>query len=188
MARRGDRGLFVFWHCRHPHSPFVLDADGNLHGRPDTSFAAGLDPRKVFENYLEQTRLADALFGRFVDALRDAKIYDHSVILVTSDHGLRTSSALQPPGYPAVMNGLTPNIPFLLKAPGVLPGRREDDVQHVDLVPTILDLADVPIPAQEFEGTSILAPDRPARPKVISRRGVDYVLDAGSGLWRARAK
>ena len=34
----------------------------------------------------------------------------------------------------------------------------------------------------------MLAAERPARPKIFSMGSVDYVLDAVSGLWRARAK
>jgi hypothetical protein len=188
VAGRSGPGLFVWWHCRLPHSPFVHGADGKLHGRPDTSFAAGLDPQKVYENYLEQTRWTDTLFGHFLAALRRLRIYDRAIIAVTSDHGLRAPGKLQPSGYPAVMNGLVPNIPFLLKSPRVPPGRHEEDYQHVDLVPTLLDLLGVPIPPEAFDGSSVLGPRPPDRPKVFSRRGVDYAFDVPSGLWRARAK
>jgi hypothetical protein len=188
VALRSGPGLFVWWHCTLPHSPFVYGADGTRHGRPETSFAAGLDPQKVYENYLEQTRWTDAIFGHFLDALRDLRIYDRAIIAVTSDHGLRATGKLQPSGYPAVMNSLVPNIPFFLKSPRVRAGRHEDDYQHVDLVPTLLDLLEVPAPADAFDGASVLAPRPPNRPKILSRRGVDYELDAPSGLWRARAK
>ena len=39
------------------------------------------------------------------------------------------------------------HVPFLLRAPGLAPGRREEVVSHVDLMPTLLELAGLALPA-----------------------------------------
>jgi hypothetical protein len=186
-------GRLTYWHCMLPHTPFIYAADGTLHGRRETCFAPpkpgfeSYDPNVVLSNYREQVRFVDTLVGRFIDRLKNEGLYDRSVIVITSDHGLRCFwGELEPPGYPAVLGGFTPRIPLLIHGPSVKPGRYDVDYQHIDFAPTLLNVLGCPFDPAEFEGVSAFARERPARPKVmLDRRGNRrYELDETDGFWR----
>jgi hypothetical protein len=82
----------------------------------------------------------DACFGRFVDYLKEAKIYDDSVIVVTSDHG----DALGEYGRYSHSSHLYPEvvrIPLIIKVPREMNGRLQADERRpsflIDIVPTM---------------------------------------------------
>ena len=184
-------GRFTYWHCSVPHAPFVFDREGNLHGRKANHFYPGIpgvpghDPREVLDNYREQVGFADRILGRFLDRLQAEGIYQDAVVVVTSDHGLRSwHGELEPAAYPELRSGWTPRVPLLIKAPGLAPGPRAVDVQHVDLAPTLLRLLDVPYDPSAFQGRSALEDHPPRRKIFISVDGRAYVDEPPSGLWR----
>jgi arylsulfatase A-like enzyme len=69
-------------------------------------------------------------------------------VLLTADHG---ESFGENGRYFSHTHTTTPNVarvPMILRAPGLSPGRREDVVHHVDVLPTLLDLAGIAIPPE----------------------------------------
>jgi arylsulfatase A-like enzyme len=48
-------------------------------------------------------------------------------------------------------------VPIVFAGPGIAPGPRSTPVSHIDLAPTLLDLAGVPQPPSGFHGTSLAA-------------------------------
>lgn len=195
----------IYWHCLLPHYPFVYAPDGSKHGRPNVALSKA--PRwymasddegeysveAVLNNYRDQIRYVDSLLGRFVRTLKREGLYDRAVVIVTSDHGIRTFGELEPPGYPKQLGHWTPRIPLFVKAPGVKPGRYEVDYQHIDLVATLLEVLGCPGRAGDTEGVSAFDPVRPRREKVIEStlplvRTDRYVYDAQAGLWRLTSR
>ena len=191
IDRDASRGRVTYWHCSVPHGPFVFTREGELHGRPANRFYMGIpgvpghDPQEVLRNYREQVGFADRILGRFLDRLAAEGLYDESVVVVTSDHGLRTwYGDLEPPGFPDVRGGWATRVPLLIKAPGLAPGPRAAEVQHVDLAPTLLRLLDVPYDPAAFQGRPALEEHPPRRRIFISGDGVPYVFDPASDLWK----
>ena len=179
-------GTLVYWHCPLPHPPYILTADGQLHGRQPTTFSSPWEEReKAWENYLEQVGLVDNIVGRLVRRLKEEGIYEEAFLVITSDHGVRSGGWNEPPGYPDVISGLSPNIPVLIDGPGGKPGRRDVDYQHIDFAPTLLDLLDVPYEAGSFEGVSAFSTDRPAREKLFIATN-RYVYDGETGRWHVQ--
>ena len=89
----------------------------------------------------------DAQFGRLLDHLRELGIYDSTLILFVSDHGEEFFE------HGSFEHGQTLYselifVPLVIKFPGGwAAGTRVDaPVQHVDILPTILDLVGVPPP------------------------------------------
>lgn len=99
---------------------------------------------------------SDTAFGVFVADLKAAGLYDSSVIVVISDHGDEfwdhgDVGHAQGPHQELV------HVPFMIRAPGLLPAGRvvETDVEAMDLAPTVLDLAGVPVP-DSMQGLSVI--------------------------------
>ena len=97
-----------------------------------------------YYRHMEQT---DATIGRILDALRDTGQLENTLIVFTSDHGEALGSRM------AVAKGTlfdeSARVPFFVCLPGRIPaGVRDDEtlVSGVDIMPTILDYAGVPIP------------------------------------------
>jgi choline-sulfatase len=115
-----------------------------LYGQ-DMSSEAGW--RKTRAKYFGLVTLVDRAVGQILDALDASGHADDTVVVFTSDHGdmlgdhnLWGKSVLYDPSA---------TVPLLLRAPGRLPGahRVAEPFSQADLVPTLLDLLDQPVPA-----------------------------------------
>jgi arylsulfatase A-like enzyme len=87
----------------------------------------------------------DAQFGRVLDALNGLGLASNTLVIFTTDHGIampRAKCTLYDPGV---------EVAFLLRYParkGWFGGRTFDAlVSNIDCLPTVLDLAGVPVPA-----------------------------------------
>jgi len=114
--------------------------------------------------YAGEVSLVDRWIGFLVERLEDLGLRDDTAVIITSDHGFYLGehgfigkSILRPdeyqslPLYPEVSS-----IPFLVLLPGRACGGRRSRafVQHVDIMPTVLELCGVEVP--EFvEGKSL---------------------------------
>jgi arylsulfatase A-like enzyme len=69
-------------------------------------------------------------------------------VLLTADHG----ESLGEDGYWFMhTHATTPDVahvPFIVRAAGLAPERREELVSHIDVLPTLLELAGLPVPAE----------------------------------------
>jgi tetratricopeptide (TPR) repeat protein len=85
-------------------------------------------------------RAADAAVARLSAALKQHRLYDDATILVVGDHG-EAGSGMS-------LDDMALRVPLIVKQPnGEGAGRRVSaPVQHIDLVPTILDLVRAPEP------------------------------------------
>jgi arylsulfatase A-like enzyme len=98
----------------------------------------------------------DYYVGKLLDEIDDLGLRDNSVVALTADHG---DEFWEHGGY---QHGHTLydeliRIPFIVRGPGVLSKARRvtADVQHLDLMPTLLDLIGRNAPA-EAQGRSLL--------------------------------
>ena len=88
----------------------------------------------------------DSQIGRLLDALERRRLLDRTIVIVTGDHG----ESLGEHGerdhgifvYESVMR-----VPLIIRAPGLAPRRVGDVVRLVDVMPTVLDMLDLPGPA-----------------------------------------
>ena len=108
--------------------------------------------QNLWAHYAAEAELIDRWIGRIIEKISDLSLWDDSVVVVTTDHGMsigehdRTGkSNIHPddprfwPIYPEIGH-----IPFLLAAPGVTCGSRMESImQPVDILPTVADFAGV---------------------------------------------
>lgn len=102
--------------------------------------------------YFGCVTLADECLGRVLNVLEQRGLADDTLVLFHPDHG----EMLGAHGYfqKMVCYEEAAHVPLLVSGPDIEPGRCQALTSHVDLLPTILDYARVPVPAQ-VQGTSL---------------------------------
>jgi arylsulfatase A-like enzyme len=136
MDGRSSRPFFLFLHTYELHNPL----------------AAGRSPFRRALDYI------DGHLGVFLSLLRERGLYDSSLIILTGDHG---SHMLHAEGKCCVHGAghyeENLRVPFVLKLPAGGPtGHRDQLVRHVDILPTVLDVAGLPAGPYGGPGSSIL--------------------------------
>lgn len=176
-------GRVYVLHLLQPHAPYLYTAEGERHGSPYTAFRG--DPEHdalVYRNYEQQTRLVDSLLGMFIDRLQAEGLYDRASIAITSDQGPRAPAGFVASPYAAGISRETPNVPLLIRSPRLKPSVSDIDYQHVDFVPTLLDLLGIE-PLAPMAGVSALSPRRPVREKRFFWFDRLYVYQPETDLW-----
>jgi len=113
----------------------------------------------------------DAQVGRILHALDETGLTDRTIVVFTTDHGF----ALGEHGHwgKHCLHEPDLRVPLMIRDPDHRPGRTAALTEHVDLYPTLCDLADLPRPGHWLEGTSALPqladPRRPGKPAVLSQ-------------------
>lgn len=113
---------------------------------PGASFANdGAATASAPDAYDVSTAQADASIGKLVQYLKAHQLYDRSTILVVSDHGEGLGDGGEQ-GHGLLVSESALRVALIVKPPAGdgRPGRVATPVQHVDVVPTILDLAKAP--------------------------------------------
>lgn len=116
-------------------------------------------------HYCAESELVDRWIGRIFEKLTDLGLWDNSIVVFSTDHGInlgehnRTgksnandSDSRRWPIYPE-----TAHIPFLISAPGLQGGRSVQTLgQPADIIPTIMELADIQAEfPEELHGCSL---------------------------------
>ena len=115
------------------------------------------DPGAASEtSYNAAVTAVDAAVGKLVATLRASKLYDDTLIVVASDHG-KSLGAHGEETSGVFLYDETIRVPLLLKLPqNQNAGKRvAARARLVDIAPTILEIAGVPVPSQ-MQGQSLL--------------------------------
>jgi Sulfatase len=100
----------------------------------------------------------DACVGEFLAALAARGLTDSVIVVVTGDHGLRTSAEFGSVGERMQLGELSFNVPLLIYAPGMFDGpvRIPFVTSHIDLAPTLLAMAGIHDAPLLIEGGNML--------------------------------
>jgi arylsulfatase A-like enzyme/Flp pilus assembly protein TadD len=115
------------------------------------------DPEVASEaSYNAAVTAADAAAGKLIAALRASKVYDDALIVVAADHG-QSLGAHGEQTHGVFLYDETIHVPLLLKLPANQnAGKRVvAKARLVDVAPTILEIAGLPVPSQ-MQGQSLL--------------------------------
>lgn len=106
--------------------------------------------------YDEKIARADARFAHFLAEFRKLGLADNTVFVLTSDHGTELHE------HGRFDHGFTLydellRVPLVIRPPGSRVGKRVTErAGSIDLMPTLLDLLDVPAPRTQLRGTSLV--------------------------------
>jgi arylsulfatase A-like enzyme/Flp pilus assembly protein TadD len=173
LREQQGKRVLLWLHLYEPHDPYEPR-------EPYLSRYAG-------RPYDGEVAWSDELFGRFEDGIRGLGLGDaDTALVVTSDHGEglgEHDESLH--GFFAYQTTL--RVPFLVRAPGIPPGRRlERTVRLVDVFPTVLELAGLPPVTEPLAGRSLAAALRgapePAEPTTYAETLVPLLQFGWSDL------
>ena len=190
---RDPRPFFLWLHYVNPHTPYdppeknleVFSGDGivprghelekviGYHGGVNRNLA--LEDEMHWGDYIDrydaEIHVADQHIGRVLQALENGPYSETTLVVFTSDHGesLGEHDYFFDHGYDLFNPSL--RIPLILSFPGFLPAgeRVAGLVSNLDLFPTILDLAQVSYPHDDFRGRSVLPLVRGSKDEIHKR-------------------
>ena len=101
----------------------------------------------------------DAWLGDLVQLLKSRHELEHTLIIVTGDHGIRVANE-DPVFTPGLIDDYSFQVPFLLYAPGVLKQTKWIPwvTSHIDVPPTVLDLLGIDGERELMEGAPLWTP------------------------------
>ncbi len=154
--------FFLFLHLFEPHTPYA----------PPERFAR-------YDPYDGEIAYADEIVGGLFDTLRARGLYDEALIILLSDHGEGLGDHGEQE-HAIFLYDEAIHVPLIVKLPGGrAAGRRVPaPVQHIDLLPTLLDLTGAaPIAGLRgrslrplLEGAGGAWPDRPIYAEALHAR------------------
>jgi choline-sulfatase len=175
LADREDTPFVLWVHYFDPHAPYTAPAGFerpqdeaiDLSGKPGMRPQKQRSLRRIIRGYRANVAYTDAQIGRLLAALRDEGQLDHTIVVVTSDHGegLGDHGLI---GHGRNLHDELVEIPLLIRAPGLPANRRlRGPAQLEDMMPTLLSLTGLPVPPQldGFDLTPWLAGKSPASPR-----------------------
>lgn len=164
IQEKSDKPFFLYFATSDPHrgagneQSSKLELKPNRFGNPPKQKIAADSPETIFDPatvpvpaflsdtpetreelamYYQSCARVDRALGRLVEILKDAGVYDKTLILVTSDHGMAFSG-----GKTTVFEaGL--KVPFVVRNP-YQPNRGIQSkalISHVDITPSLVDFA-----------------------------------------------
>ncbi|MBI2837876.1 MAG: sulfatase-like hydrolase/transferase [Acidobacteria bacterium] len=141
-TQQPGKRFFLFLHLYEPHTPY----------QPPEPYAS----RYAGRPYDGEIAHVDALVGSFLQTLKDRGLYQRALIIITSDHG----EGLGDHGegeHGVFLYNEDIHVPLMIRYPeGIRAGEKvETPVQHVDLLPTVLDFYGL-TPLASSQGRSIL--------------------------------
>jgi hypothetical protein len=107
----------------------------------------------------------DAWMGELIDELERGGALDHTIIVITGDHGMRWTPGPQEGQFVLVPRGRLEDIklrvPMLIYAPGVLQHATiiDSPTSHIDISPTLLDLLGISAGRENEQGMPVYAPE-----------------------------
>ena len=177
MIADARRPVFLFIHIHEPHESNAVPAWSMLARQLWSQLVEKkkfeLEPYKHYDRSLQpevdsykaeyeaSVRAVDAGLGRFFDDLRRQPWFDDSLVILTADHGDSFERGYLYHGAELCENSTW--VPLVIRFPGQKSGARVSGLtQTVDIAPTILKSAGVPIPdwmdGQALEPSSSPAP------------------------------
>ncbi len=149
---RSQRSTFTVLSFGSPHEPYTPTDDDIVpyHGKV---------PERLAERFAEITAM-DRAIGYLRDHLRQIRIENDTLFWFISDNGTPVPDAVDSPLRGAkgsyYEGGI--RVPSVIEWPGGIPEARRSSVPAVtsDMLPTLCDLAGIPVPARTLDGISLV--------------------------------
>lgn len=172
-----DKNFFVYLHYREPHGPFnppkefkhqftdpnydrFKEASDEMRRKLSSGEVTPIqaDYDFITAAYDENLRYGDYEIGRLMQKLKEMKLYDRTIVIVTADHG----EAFWEHGFQGHNSQLyeeSVHIPMIIKftAKSDLHGKHiKTPVRTIDLYPSLVDLLEIPDKDMDVDGASFI--------------------------------
>ncbi len=158
-----ERAFFLFLSFLEPHHQNSLDDYPPPRGyrqrytgrwMPPDLAALGGSAHQHLGGYYGIVKRIDEALGRILDALRSLELLENTILLFTSDHGCHFKT--RNTEYKRSCHESSVRVPTGLRGPGFDGGGQVRElVSIIDLAPTLLDAAGIPVPG-DIHGRSLL--------------------------------
>jgi len=148
LLDQADRPVFIFAH--------LMDTHGPNFSYEKQVFSAGSSTDQDWDpaRYLDSILSFDDHVKRIYDHLAETGQLDNTILVIYTDHGFKYA--------------IRERIPIIIHFPDhANAGTRQNNVQIIDVPPTLLDYLDIPIPAWML-GTSVLHDEAPMDREILA--------------------
>lgn len=180
LADDDGRPLLLYLHILEPHEPYAPpepfraryiedDYEGPFAGGDSATLIRARrgdlvpgpsDKEAVQALYDANLAHVDEVLGRIFEQLDAAGLFRDALVVVTSDHGEAFWQHGEQ-GHNTTLYDEMLHVPLIVRFPqgtGPAAGRRPDDlVSPMDLLPSLCDWLDLPLPAADLDGASLTA-------------------------------
>ena len=189
-----DEPNLHFIHVKLPHVPYEYLPSGRTYLRQSITFPDGVvsdkeawsDKQELVnlgtQRYFLQVGFVDKMLGRILDQLEQNQLFDKSLIVVTSDHGVsnRTGEFRR--------RATQTNFADILSVPLIIkyPGQKHKETKLIpasliDIMPTIADVINADLP-WDVDGHSLLQAPFPYRVNAPVLEGF-FLYDSSTSEW-----
>jgi arylsulfatase A-like enzyme len=154
IEQNKDKPFFLYLAHYAVHTP--IQAKQELKAKYDAKPKAG----QINAAYAAMIESVDDAVGRVLNKLDELKLTEKTVVIFTSDNGGLSSVTNNAPlragkGHP-YEGGI--RVPYIVRWPGVTKAgsQCQTPISTVDIFPTVLDMADVPLPKHDIDGVSLV--------------------------------
>lgn len=173
IVNAGDRPFFIQANISPPHRNFDKHMDEFSEFLPNPNnievpeyLADTPEMRKDLAKYYGSVQLADACAGTIISVLKEKGLLVNTLIIYTGDQGEPYHRAKASPYYAGL------HVPFVASGPGIVTNKvSEALISHIDIMPTILDYANINIP-ETVQGHSLKSIFNGKQEKVCNRKYV----------------
>jgi arylsulfatase A-like enzyme len=143
ISRQQGKKWFLWVHYIDPHGRYVAHPDVVDYGSSEPDL------------YDSEIRWTDQEIGRLFDELARLPSYEHTIIVVTSDHGDSMGEHTVPLGtHGTALYYELQHVPLIYYIPDNQPHTIHGAVSNLDVVPTLAELAGIDVKDLSFEGRS----------------------------------
>ncbi len=144
-------------HATHRKYPETIHEDENVdYSKPPLNIPNNEITREDYAKYKTSLRTADDNVGTIIEALKKSGLYEKTIIILTTDHGLAL------PFEKCTLHDSGIGVLFAMRVPGSKQTQNTFDglISHIDVIPTLCDLLGIEKPdylegrsfAQLFDG------------------------------------
>ncbi|MCA9066242.1 MAG: sulfatase-like hydrolase/transferase [Planctomycetaceae bacterium] len=156
-----------------PHYPYQGPADNAFRTPGNGEVRQQLTDQEIHDAYRQMVQEVDSGLGRLLDVLRQRRLDQKTVVIFCSDNGGTangSNGALR--GFKGQLFEGGHRVPAVISYPGHLRAGQvlPHTVMTMDLMPTLLDLANIPMPERPLDGISLrtmLESSQPLPPRTL---------------------